>query len=466
MKTIYKVLALLMPLLFLGVCLVPAQTVKLHLKGGDVLQYNTADVDSIVFDAPDEVCPKFSLQYSKLTSTTVTLNVVPDNDTVRYYFDLVTKEQLASSDNNIASVVEGYISYLQETYPTLSLTNILDALLSKGPAADDLSSLPAATDFIFYAIAVDDNGKCYGDASTVTFTTLPGGDPADCSFTIDYANLSSEGLTVKVTPSDASVRYWMGICSVDEYPGDYAMTVNVKSEIAAYAADKGMTVEQVVKGVTFLGETSTQESGLQANTDYYVYVYAMDNTGAGAGKVYKKKFYTRSADYSDADISLKYRYFDGDALYAMDAEKFANVRGRVYVQAVVTPNDAATNWALALASSDLSDETTYPEESTKNAVLQGGYLNVTSKNLIADWKTCTFLYFAADENGIDGELHRLVVTFDKENARPVSEYSDTEESAAASAKTLRIPARLAPATGVAKRMGRNAVVEGYRERAF
>ena len=465
MKTLYKVLTGLL-LLLLGVCSMQAQTVKLHLRSGDVLQYNTADVDSIVFDAPEEVSPKFDLQYSNLTSTTVTLNVVPDNDTVRYYFDLVTKAQLASSDNNIASVVEGYISYLQETYPTLSLTNILDALLSKGPAADNLSGLPTETEFIFYAIPVDDNGKCYGEPSTTTFTTLPGGDPADCTFTIDYANLSSEGLTVKVTPSDASVRYWMGICSVDEYPGDYAMTVNVKSEIAAYAADKGMTVEQVVKGVTFLGETSTQESGLQANTDYYVYVYAMDNTGAGAGKVYKKKFYTRTADYSDADISLKYRYFDGDSLYVADPAKFANVRGRVYVQAVITPNDAATNWAVALASSDLSDETTYPEESTKNAVLQGGFLNVASKSLIADWKTCTFLYFAADENGIDGELHRLVVTFDKDNARPASEYSDLEESASAAAKSLRIPARLAPATGVAKRMGDHAAAKGYREPLF
>lgn len=465
MKNIHNVLALLM-LLLLGICTVQAQTVKLHLKGGDVLQYNTAEVDSIVFDAPDEVSPKFSLEYSKLTSTTVTLNVVPDNDTVRYYFDLVTKEQLASSDNNIASVVEGYIAYLQQAYPTLSMTNILDALLSQGPATDDLSSLPAGTDFVFYAIAVDDDGKCYGDPSTVTFTTLPGGDPADCTFTIDYANLSSEGLTVKVTPSDASVRYWMGLCSVSEYPGDYAMTVDVKSEIESYAADKGMTVEQVVKGVTFTGESATEESGLQANTDYYIYVYAMDSIGASAGKVYKKKFYTRSADYSDADISLKYRYFDGDALYESDAEKFANVRGRVYVQAVVTPNDAATNWAVALAASDLSDETTYPEESTKNAVLQGGFLNATSKNLIADWKTCTFLYFAADSSGIDGELHRLVVTFDKENARPVSEYSEIEESSDAAAKALRIPARLAPATGIAKRMDRNMVVEGFRERQF
>lgn len=458
MKRILSSLLLLLALTLAGTGRAHAQSVRLFLHSGDTLKYDCAEVDSIVFDDATPTGPAFSLEYDKLTSTTVTLRVTPADNDVRYYYDVVTTDQLAESHGSIAEVVEGYISYLQQTYPTLSVENILDALLAKGPDSDDLTGLPAGTDFVFYAIAVNDEGKCYGQPTTTTFTTLPAGDPADCTFTIDYANLTSDGLTVKVTPSDASVRYWMGITAVDEYPGDYAMTANVKTEIAAYAADKGMTVAQVVKGVTFTGECSSAESGLQANTDYYIYVYAMDETGDSAGKVYKKRFSTRVTDYSDADVSLKYRYFDGDELYALDSEKYANLQGRVYVQAVITPNETASNWALALASGDMTDETTYPEESTKNAILQAGSLNVETKYYVADWKTCTFLYFAADANGIDGQLHRLLVTFEKDGAMPASQL---ETGAAAATKALRMPMTGKALSPVVRRMA-GRIPAGHR----
>lgn len=420
-KTILSLLLLLLGLT------VQAQerVVRVHLTNGETLEYSSTDIDSLSFSDPASESPKFTLAYSNLTNTSVTLSVTPADPTVAYYYDLVTASQLAETEGGIAAVVEGYISYLEQTYPTLSRENILEQLLSHGADSDDLTGLPAGTDFVFYAIAVGTDGKCYGEPTTTTFTTLPAGDPADCTFDISYTNLSSEGLTVIVNPSDASVRYWMGLSAVSEYPGDIAITRSVKASIDEYATSNNMTVAQVVKGVTFAGDIAYAESGLTADTDYYIYVYAMDETGASAGSVYKKKFTTTVSDPSDADVSLSYRYFDGDALYELDPTTYASLQGKVYVQTVITPNDEAANWALALASGDLTDETTYPEESTKNAVLQGGTLNATSKNFVADWRTCTFLYFAADAAGVDGVLHRLLVTFDKANARPVTEFSAT-----------------------------------------
>ena len=442
---------------------VQAQTsFHMHMKGGEVKDFNTDDVDSIVFDAPEIEGTTFDLSYTGLTSTTVTLNVKPADNSVAYYYDCVTEEQLAESDGSIASVVEGYISYLQQTYPTLSLENILGALLSKGPASDDVTGLPAGTDFVFYAIPVNEEGKCYGKPSTVKFSTLPGGDPADCEFDISYTDLTSEGCNMVVNPSDASVRYWMGITPFADYPGDKAMAMNVKESIEQYASEKGMTVAQVVKGVTFTGNCESPESGLDAGTDYYIYAYAMDETGAAAGKVYKQKFTTLLTDYSDADISLKYRYFDGDDLYNLDSEKYAKMKGRVYVQTVITPNDAADNWVLALAKGDYTDEDTYPEESTKNAILQGGHISNTQKNYVADWTTCTFLYFAADAAGVDGALHRLLVTFDKANARPVSEFSENV-SASAPARMSRLLVNHRKLSVVEKRiLGKTAAEKIHR----
>lgn len=421
--------------LFFSALAVSAQSFRVFMKSGVVEQFECAEVDSLVFDEPQVASPTFGLSCTDITMTSALLSVIPDDDNVRYYFDCVTMDQYESSNENIASIVEGYITHLQQNYPMLSLADILDALLSTGPASDEVKGLPAATDFVFYAIAVNDEGKCYGEASTIAFRTLQGGNPEDCTFEISYANLSSSALTVLVTPSDDSVPYWMSIAACDDYPGDKAMAMNVKEAIEEYATSKGMTIKQVVKGVTFTGACSSEESGLQPNTSYYIYVYAMDENGDSAGKMYKKKFTTLLTDYSDADVSLKYRYFNGDDLYALDAEKYAKTKGRVYIQAIITPNEVAANWALALAQNDLTDEQAYPEEATKNAVLQGGFLNVTEKFFVADWTTCTFLYFAADAAGIDGPLKRLLVTFDPVNARPVNEL----ETMDAPASIKRIP---------------------------
>lgn len=115
-----------------------AQSFHVYRNGGNVSDFTIADVDSIVFDAPEDEGPRFHLKYSGLTSTSVTLSVTPEDNSVAYYYDCVTKEQLEDSNGSIASVVEGYLSYLQQSYPTLSMENILEAILSKGPATDDV----------------------------------------------------------------------------------------------------------------------------------------------------------------------------------------------------------------------------------------------------------------------------------------------------------------------------------------
>lgn len=442
---------------------VSAQSFRLYPKSGEPQQFDCSAVDSLVFETPEVTGPTFQLNYSNLTATTVTLSVVPDDPTVSYYYDCITTEQLASSNGSVAEVVEGYISYLQQTYPTLSLENILDALCSKGAASDDVSGLPAGTDFVFYAIAVGDDGKCYGEPTTTKFTTLPGGDPADCTFDFDLTDITSEGLSMTVKPSDSSVRYWMGITSVADYPGDKALALEVKSNIEQYASEKGMTVAQVVKGVTYMGEKELGESGLEKNTQYYAYAYAMGEDGSCLGQIYKKSFTTHSSEVSDADISLKYRYFNGDDLYNLDSEKYAKLQGRVYVQAVVTPNETAANWVVALGHGDITDETTYPEESTKNAILQGGKLNTEVNNFIADWKTCTFLYYGADEAGVDGQLHRLLVTFEKDKAMPVSQFSETVD---APRKLMRAPIARKKLNPVEKRMVKTATDYIHRDRLY
>lgn len=426
--------------LLLGTQSVTAQTVRLHMKGGETLEYNCADVDSLTFIPAEKPSPKFQLAVSNIGIASATLSVTPDDNAVRYYYDVCTREQYDALSGGVEEIVTSYIEYLKGRYPTLTMEQILGNTLSQGADIDQLTGLPAGTEFVFYAIAVDDEGKCYGEAATTTFSTLPGGDPADCTFTVGYENLTSDALTVLVTPSDPSVRYWMGIVAVANFSGDYALTAQVQQEIADYASSTGMDMAELVQKVTFAGDIALEESGLTPETPYYIYVYAMNPDGSAAGAVTKKRFVTQTELPSDAAVSLSYRYFDGDALYETDPETYAGYQGRVLVQTRLTPNETATSWAIALAKGDLTDETLYPDEATKNAVLQAGSINVESKTFKADWTTCTFLYFAADADGIDGVLKRLLVTFDKANARPVSEIGIEALPARLAAPPAALPA--------------------------
>ena len=373
--------------LLLGTQSVTAQTVRLHMKGGETLEYNCADVDSLTFIPAEKPSPKFQLAVSNIGIASATLSVTPDDNAVRYYYDVCTRQQYDALTGGVEEIVTSYIEYLKGRYPTLTMEQILGNTLSQGADSDQLTGLPAGTEFVFYAIAVDDEGKCYGEAATTTFSTLPGGDPAYCTFTVGYENLTSDALTVLVTPSDPSVRYWMGIVAVANFSGDYALTAQVQQEVADYAASTGMDMAELVEKVTFAGDIALEESGLTPETPYYIYVYAMNPDGSAAGAVTKKRFVTQTELPSDAAVSLSYRYFDGDALYEADPETYAGYQGKVLVQTRLTPNETAVSWAIALAKGDLTDETLYPDEATKNAVLQAGSINVESKTFVADWTT-------------------------------------------------------------------------------
>lgn len=383
----------------------------------------------------------FDLSVTDVTQTSCTLHVTPSNDEVSYYYDICTRETLDGEfHGDVATLIEGYIQRLYAQYgTTFSLEEILAETLSMGADEDDLRGLPAGTEMAFYAMAVDDEGHCVGEPALTFFTTDPAGDPKDCTYAIDVSHVRSDGCLVSISPSDASVPYWYGICAVDEWPGDYAMTTDVSDAIYEYAKEYGISISSVASRVVYTGDISMEESGLNTNTAYYAYCYAMDTeTGDALGPVTKVRFETLDYDLSNADIALDVKYYDGDALMAAYPERFTtSISGRCYMQVVVTPNPYCYNWAVALAKGDLTDGFTYPEETTKNAVLQGGKLSHEVNNFVCDWSECTLFGFGVDAVGIDGPLQRILVTPSRSGVSPVSEFI-TEVSA--SSLPIGIPA--------------------------
>ena len=412
-----------------------SQTMTVNFTDGSSRSYECDKIASVKFSAPQG---DFALEVTDVTATTARLSVTPENENVRYYYDVCTLEQF--EQYGVEAIVEDYIDYMCERYSQLSLAEILDALLSRGADEDEVKGLPVDTEMAFYAVAVNDDGRCEGNASVMTFRTQKGGNPAECTFQLSATGLYSEGVTMNVRPSDTSVRYWAGVYSVSGWGSDEAMTALVKSTIDEAAEENGMALDRLVNAVTFQGPVSLEESGLQNSTNYYIYAYAMNPDGTAAGPVSKLLFTTPVVDISDADVSLRYRYFDGDAMAEAYPDRFAKAAGRVVMQIQIVPNEMAENFAWALAMGDLGDTETYPDDASKNAVLQGGFINKAEKELIVNYGAATFFYFASDVWGVDGRFHRLVVDVTKDGVMPVSEYTPFD-TAPAPARVLDMPAK-------------------------
>lgn len=396
-----------------------SQTLHMHFSDGTVKSFDYSEVDSLVVEPADPYGHTFSIAVDDIQATAAVVTVSCSDPSVRYFFDLCTLESFESHHRSVEEIVEGYIELTLQKYPQLTLEQLLDPLLETGYVTEKISRLPSDTDMVCYLVAVDDKGKCYGKSAYKQFRTLKGGDPADCTFTIEAQDICSDGCVVHIVPSDPSVAYWYGICARDEYPGDAAMIASVRSAIVEAAQENGMSVEELVNRIAYTDVTTQIESGLQNSTPYYIYAYALNNSGSAAGALTKTMFTTTEYDESDAMVSLKYRYFDGDKLYAKDPALYAKYQGAVMVEATVTPNETAEHWVVALAAKDMTDKDIYPDESTKQALLQGGKLDTENMTYVARWGEATFLYFAADFYGIDGPLRRTLVNFTPENAMPI-----------------------------------------------
>lgn len=440
-----------------------AQTMTVNLTDGSAHNYECSQIQSVKFEA---AAAPFILEATDITATSAVLKVTPEDNSVRYYYDLCTKVQF--DEYGVEYIVNDAISNVQQYYPNLTLDQILDAALSQGPDQDVVSGLPVDTEMAFYAIAVNDAGKCYGPSAVTFFRTLPAGNPADCTFEITPTGVTTESVTMNIRPSDTSVKYWAGVYAASSWPGDYALTVEVQDAMKEACAEQGISLAEGVGIVTYSGPISEVEYGLQADTSYYIYVYAMNDDATAAGKVYKERFTTLLTDVSDAGLRISYRYFDGTALAEAMPEKYANARDRAVVQVLATPNDAAAHYVWALGVGDMTDPTAYPDDASKSAVLQGGFIDTPAKELYVNYGDATFLYYASDADGVDGSLYRLLANFIPEDALGADQYTALDDIVPESAPRLLKVAPAAaksPALSVFRKM-RSARPQQFRSIGF
>lgn len=201
----------------------------------------------------------------------VKMTIKPSEAGQRYYYDVFSKADLEGSGMSIKENVE-YTIQLNISFGSIfgmSIEDILAQLLVSGEQAFDLT-LKAQTDYVGFAVAVNDNGNLCSEITEKEFRT---GDvePSDNVITLSVTGIGVDKATAEVTTTNND-EYALLITYAKNFTG------MSDAEILEAATTKYDLEENV-----FTGNQSLPIEGLAPETDYialaFGYSYGVATTG-------------------------------------------------------------------------------------------------------------------------------------------------------------------------------------------
>ncbi len=255
------------------------------------------------------------------------------------------------------------------------------------------------------------------------FRTLPAEvPPAECTFAIDFSDVSARSFKVDITPSDGQNMFMYDLISAAEYEEH-------KNDMKQYVADYVAADIEQLDYNRERGNTGYAYSYLEPNTTYYVWACCIDEFGKPAADVYvSQPVTTKSSEISDTEIHAAVKYFDGDELYALDNVKYADCVGKAYVQVDFTTVNSPKIWYGTMVKEDPTDPSTgKTDDEIAQILIDSGLSYPTGKLYTADWnEEYVILGVAVDSQDNRSEVLRRTITFTREGASPIEEFVPAE----------------------------------------
>lgn len=405
----------------------PSTAYVCYAVGIDADGLYTTDVfmETVTTQEQDESA-MFTVNVSDITSGSVTVSVIPEDNSIPYYYDIMTKADYESLGGDVSVAVEQMIDYII-SYTGTDRETAVRSLQSTGPDSDEITGLSPSTEMVAFAVRLENDGSCPGTPCVTPFKTLDAGKPEDCRFSFGY-DVSGNVMYITVTPTDWSTPYVTAVVKKSEFISDAELTARMYESIAYMAETYGVSVEEIVSLVSVSGKNETDYipgTDFQADTEYYAFAYAINSDGTPAGQVYKDEFTSpsESGTVSDASVALEnVRWFRGSDLAELDPE-YGQIKDGAYLMADVTHSASAYSWYVALLPGDYTDAEAYPDETVYDAIVGSG--TTPDKESIAyavNYGPATALGFAMDSGGVPGEVYRLLIDVTEEGASPISEF--------------------------------------------
>lgn len=270
----------------------------------------------------------------------------------------------------------------------------------------------------YCVIAFGYAGGVTSEPVMVTFRTLPGDDPADCTFTYEVTEESTYGLSFYVTPSDPSVYYYGDVC-VDGTYDEAARIAEVEAGIESMVAmqqmfDPSATVTSVIGMYYWNGPNYMDAKELAPDTSYTLFLYALD---AKTGKVAAAHSYpsfakTKPVGTIVPEIEIV-GYYSGDEEAGAVFGQPEVTAGKCIAVVKYNVDPSATALYAGILEGNGMDATEYPDDSIHSYL--NGYWNQISMAqpysfYVLNWAVeQTAFAYALDANGGEGALARSLV---------------------------------------------------------
>lgn len=253
--------------------LMPGSTYYLYAYGLDYEGYFLTGVTKMEFSTPEIVQKEmtFEIDVTDVGLSKATVSVQASEETGLFFMNVFSQQQYqewggdeTAFANHAAALVDYYVTMGR------TLEEIVTNLGSVGMGSMIFDDLIADTEYIAYAVGIDENFFVNTKATVVRFTTKKAAQSSN-TFTVDITGTTFCSVQGTVTPSNDD---------------PYICTIQPKAQLDNYGSDEEIMYELVatydkwdaLQDVLYVGETVDLEkiSSLAAETEYVVLCFGWD----------------------------------------------------------------------------------------------------------------------------------------------------------------------------------------------
>ena len=307
-----------------------------------------------------------------------------------------------------------------------------------------------APDTDFCVIAFGYAGGVTSEPEMVTFRTLPGGSAADCTFEAALQEVSTYGFSFKVTPSDPTTYFTGDVCLASEYD-----EATIAAEIEAGIQDlydmqamfgSPMEMSALIANYFWNGESVMDASGLTPDTEYTMYIVALDQKTGKVAKVHEFPAFAKTKPVGTVVPELELiGYFSGDDENGAVFGQPAATAGKCIAVVKYNADPTAAVYGGILEGNGMDTEQ-YPDETIQNML--AGYWQQINMNepysfFLMNWDADqTAFSYAVDANGGEGAIDRILLNCSEANKTDISVLFDLIDQVYGTSSTTATAASL------------------------
>ena len=356
----------------------------------------------------------FEIKVWDIGQMEASFSITPSNNSDKYCALVAPWDGVSTAEEQMHSIVEQWGGWMD------AMANDRGPVEHSGTTA---FRLPAA-DTQYYIIAFGYDGGITTEAEMKTFRTLPGGSVDEVVFEVTASSVTPYGFTMNVKSSDNTIYYVPGVCKAADY--DEATFVGYENEAFDYYLEEykkfnpTITVAEILDQYYYNGNSTLQVSGLESETEYMAYIYALDVHTGDVVKCFTFDAFAHTSHFSDVAPQVELvGYFSGDDEGGAVFGDAAATKGKAITVVKYTGLEDVRTLFSTMVEGDCSNAAAVSDGELWQ--ITAGYWERTSTTepytfYLVDWNEVqTALCYGVDNSGMTGRISRLYTCPTAEN---------------------------------------------------